>query len=125
MENINLISSVEFQRRCDEEDRSGRLYISWVGCNEIRGKYCTTWRDERTKELFAVESVKSVHMGFNSNEDGKIEELISTVEKYGRAKASYGVLGRTCHEILSYELSKILSQYDFTIGGYDCIVKKR
>ena len=126
MANYNLITSDEFNKRCEEEERSGRFYIEMREALEIGGKWCRVWEDSRTKELFAVEEVKSVNMGFNSDEDGKIDELIATVEKYGKAQASYGVTGRTCHELLAHELSKRLPQYDFEIGyNYYCLVTKK
>lgn len=70
--------------------------------------------------------VRSIYMGFNYNEDGKVEELISIVEKEGACEAYWGVTGRTKHQILSYQLSKELPQYNFNIGeNYECIVTKK
>ncbi len=126
MANYNLITAEEFNRRCEEEERSGGFYIEMREALELDGKWCRVWEDRRTHEAFAVEETKSVNMGFNSDEDGKIDELIKTVEKYGKAQASYGVTGRTMHEILAHRLSKKLPQYDFDIGyNYHCLVTKK
>lgn len=126
MEKHRLITKEEWEARLREENKSNDFYIEAVYVEEVEGKHCRVYKDTRTGEEFAVEEIKYVYMGFNSEKDGKIDELIATVEKYGKAQARYGVTGRTCHELLAHELSEKLPQYDFEIGyNYHCLVTKK
>lgn len=74
-----------------------------------------------------TKEVRTVHMGFNSNEEGKVEEFIRIVEHEGACKASWGVTGRTSHLMLANELAKSFPQYDWEIDydRYGCKATKR
>lgn len=123
MAEIKIISNEELYKMFDEEERTGRDFLEIERQQEIDGKWCQVYKDTRNGKFYASQRRKSVHMGFNSNEEGKVEELIATVEKYGEAEASYGVNGRTCHEMLAHQLSKLLPQFRFVIGyNYQCEV---
>ena len=131
MENTKIITKEEFTKMTSEElkynDKTGRWYIDTVVYEkEIDGKLYTIYKDTRNGNHYAVPQVKTIHMGFNSNEEGKLEEFIATIEKYGACQASWGVTGRTMHEILASQLAKELPQYDFEIGyNYLCVGRKR
>ena len=75
---------------------------------------------------------KQVNMGFNTSRyDGEhwnnaVRKFKDAVERYGIASASWGVTGRTLHQILAYELADALPDYEFEIGyNYKCIARKR
>ena len=126
MAEIKIISKEELYKMFDEEEKSKKYYLDLMGEKEVDGTYCSLYKDTRTGITYASKTLKSVHMGFNSNEEGKLEELIATVEKYGEASASWGVTGRTMHEILAEQLKAQLTQYRFEIGyNYKCEVYKK
>ena len=130
MENTKIITNEEFKEMSKGEiehfDKTGRWWFDTVNFQaEIDGKLYTILIDTRNNNKYAVPTMKTVHMGFNSNEEGKLEEFIETVEKYGECKASWGVTGRTMHEILAERLAKELPQYEFEIEyNYHCVGRK-
>lgn len=131
MEKMKFATREEWSKMLEEEDayydRTGDFYLKLIAsCTEIDGKLYSTWEDTRNGNCYATPTTKTVHMGFNSNDDGKLEEFIANVEKYGECEASYGVTGRTMHEILAHRLATELPQYEFEIGyNYKCIARKR
>lgn len=131
MENIKIITKEEWKEMANEEikhfNKTDKWYFDTVEHEkEIDGKLYTIQKDTRNGNLYAAPTTKSVHMGFNSNEAGKLEEFISIVEKYGECKARWGVTGRTMHEILAQRLAKELPQYEFEIEyNYHCIGRKK
>ena len=126
MAKIQVIAKEEMNEMFREEEASKREYLDYQGEQEVDGIWATVYKDTRTGALYASKTPKTVHMGFNSNEEGKVEELIATVEKYGEAAASWGVFGRTMHEILAEQLKAQLAQYRFDIGyNYKCEVYKQ
>lgn len=93
---------------------------------EVNEQTYSTYRDIRNGDAYMVKDIRTVHMGFNSNLPGKVEELIAIVEEDGVCYASWGVTGRTLHEILASNLAKSLPQYDWEIGyNYLCKATKR
>ena len=105
MKKPKIITERELNDLLEQEFRSGRDYMSWKLEAEIGGLLHSIYEDERSGELYAVRVVRTVHMGFNSNEEGKVEELVGIIER---------------------ELSKELPQYDFDIGhNYRCLVTKK
>lgn len=131
MENTKIITKEEWREMAREEikyfDKTGKWYTETVEFEtEIDGKLYTIQKDTRNGNIYAVPTTKSVHMGFNSNEEGKVEEFVSFVEKYGECQASWGVTGRTMHEILAQRLAKELPQYEFEIEyNYHCVGRKK
>lgn len=131
MENVKIITREEWKEMTRGEieyyDKTGRWWFDTVNFEkEIDGNLYTIQKDTRNDSLYAVPTMKSIHMGFNSNEEGKLEEFIATIEKYGECKASWGVTGRTMHEILASRLAKELPQYDFEIEyNYHCVGRKK
>lgn len=126
MEKMKFVTGEEMSAMLKQEADSGREYLDWEKTQEIDGLLYSIYRDRRTGELYAARQTRTVHMGFNSNEEGKVDELVAIVEREGACKASWGVTGRTMHEILAYQLSKELPQYDFDIGhNYHCLVRKK
>lgn len=131
MEKLKFITKDEWREISREEfewhDKTGKWYIDTVEFEkEIDGKLYTIQKNTRNGDIYAVPTMKTVHMGFNSNEEGKVEEFIATVEKYGECKASWGVTGRTMHEILAQRLAKELPQYEFEIRyNYHCVGRKK
>lgn len=124
---LNIVSKDELYELFQEEDRVKRQFIEYHGCREIDGLLYTVYKDKRNGQLLASRQVRTVHMGFNSNEEGKVEEFIAIVEREGACKASWGVTGRTMHEILAHQLAKELPQYDWEIDyqSYGCKATKK
>lgn len=121
MSNINIITAEQADSMWGDE----RNY-EWVGYREINGREYSVLKNRRTKEEFAAPHTRSVHMGFNSNEPGKVEEFIAIVEREGACHASWGVTGRTMHLILANQLAASLPQYDWEIGyNYHCKATKK
>lgn len=126
MEKMKFVTKEELDDLLEQEFQSGKDYIGWKEYNEINGLLYSIYEDKRNGALYAARSTRTVHMGFNSNEEGKLEELVDIVEREGACYASWGVTGRTMHEILAHRLSKELPQYDFDIGhNYRCLVSKK
>lgn len=127
MENkYTIISSETLCAMFEEEENSGRDYLTSGSQFQIDGLTYVPWIDTRTGKRYAARHTPTIHMGFNSNEPGTIERLIEVVEREGECKASWGVTGRTMHGILAEALKRELPQYDFEIGyNYQCIVRKR
>lgn len=126
MEKMKFVTEEELDDLLEREIRSGKDYIGWKEYNEIDGLLYSIYEDKRNGGLYAARVTRTVHMGFNSNEEGTVEELVGIVEREGACYASWGVIGRTMHEILAHRLSKELPQYDFDIGhNYRCLVSKK
>ena len=127
MECYSVITKRRLSSLFQEEKSNGKEFIEWIKQEECEGLLYNFYIDKRTGKQYAVREARTVHMGFNSNEDGKIDELIAVVEREGGCKASWGVTGRTSHELLAKKLKELLPQYDFEIDYdmYHCIVTKR
>ena len=127
MNTISIITNRKLNAMFEEEEQSGREYIECSGRQEAEGFLYTVYKDTRTGKEYAVREIRTVHMGFNSNEDGKVEEFIGIVEREGVCKASWGVTGRTAHLMLAMSLEALLPQYEFEIDydRYLCLAKKR
>lgn len=124
---MNIISKDQWYEMLEAEEKSGREYLEPVDeVDGADGLLYTIWEDKRTGKQYAVKKARTVHMGFNSYEPETIEKLVEIVEREGECKASFGVTGRTMHEILAHQLAKELPQYDFEIGyNYHCLVSKK
>ena len=127
MENINIISMEKLTDMFEEEEKCRRSYLDLVGRQEIDGLLYDVYEDNRTGKKYAAWQPRTVHMGFNSNEPGKVEEFIAIVEREGACNASWGVTGRTAHLILANKLRESLPQYDWEVSyeHYGCKAKKR
>lgn len=113
----SVISEAKLRRFFEAEDE-GKMKIDYCGTMEVEGFLYELYEDTRTGKRYAVRMIRTVHMGFNSNEDGKVEELVSVIEREGTCKASWGVTGRTMHLMLANKLAEMLPQYDWDID-YD------
>ena len=127
MENINIISREKLSEMFEEEEKSRGYYIEMLGQQEIDGLLHTIVEDKRTGKKYAARKTRTVHMGFNSNEEGKVEEFIAIVEREGACNASWGVTGRTMHLMLANQLRASLPQYDWEVSyeHYGCKATKR
>jgi hypothetical protein len=131
MKDVKIVTKEEWKEMTKGEieyyDKTGRWWFDTVEFEkEIDGNLYTIQKDTRNDNLYAVPTMKSIHMGFNSNEEGKLDEFVATVEKYGECKASWGVTGRTMHEILAERLARELPQYEFEIEyNYHCVGRKK
>lgn len=127
MECYSVITKRKLNSLLKEEEKAGKEFIEWIKLEECEGLLYNFYIDKRTGKQYAIRESRTVHMGFNSNEDGKIDELIEIVEREGGCKASWGVTGRTAHELLAQKLRDLLPQYDFEIDYdmYLCIVMKK
>lgn len=127
MSKLYFITKEQKHQIFAEEQRTGKLIYEWVGEREIDGRLYSIYKNKRTHEEFASPQVRTVYMGFNSNEEGKVEEFIQIVEKEGECLATWGVTGRTMHEILARRLAEELPQYKWEIGYefYECKATKR
>ena len=125
-EQLNIVTREEADERFAAEHKSGRWYIEYAGECEANGLLYHIYRDGRNGYEFALRQVRTVHMGFNSNEPGTLERFVEIVEREGSCNASWGVTGRTMHSILGHQLAALLPQYDWTIGGnYECRATKQ
>lgn len=123
---INIISREELNKLFEEEERTRHEFIDWCKEVEIGGLLYTIYRDGRTGKKFAVQTIRTVHMGFNDNDEGKVEEFVAIVEREGACHASWGVTGRTMHYFLGCKLADALPQYDWNIGAnYECTARKK
>ena len=123
---MNIIEREQLCEMLRAEERTGREYLEPVRKVEAGGLLYGIWRDRRTGKEYAVREIRSVSMGFNSNEAGKVDEFVAIVEREGECKARWGVTGRTMHEILAHQLAKELPQYEFEIGyNYHCVARKK
>lgn len=123
---LNIISKETWYEMLEAEEKSGREYLVDLRYEEIDGKRYGVWQDKRTGEEFAIREIRTVHMGFNTNEEGKVDEFIAIVEREGECYASWGVTGRTMHGLLAEKLARELPQYDFEIGyNYHCLARKK
>ena len=113
---LNIVTNEEANEMFEAEYKSGREYIDICGQVEHEGLLYTQYVDKRFNYHFAVQSIRNVHMGFNSNEPGKVEEFVAIVEREGACTATWGVTGRTMHQILACKLADSLPQYDWEIG---------
>ena len=121
-----ILTKEELNEMLREEAKAKREYFDYQGEEEIDGLLYSRWLDTRNGEQYVCREIRSVHMGFNSNEEGTVEKLIEIVEREGACKASWGVTGRTMHSILASQLAQQLQQYDFEIGyNYECIARKK
>jgi len=70
---------------------------------------------------------RSVHMGLNSIEPNKVEEVKMAVEEFGEVEVSWSCTGRTLHYTLALQLADMLPEYEFEIDydHYKCICRKR
>lgn len=126
MKTPKIIARESLNEMLKQEMKSKKDYLDWLGEKDIDGKFYSVWEDTRTGETYAVKTLKGVNMGFNTIEKEAVAEVIETVEKYGDAKARWGVTGRTMHSLLAQELSRMLPQYRFEIGdNYECYIYKK
>lgn len=126
MAKTEIISHERLNEILEKEEATGRELLDILGNREIDGRLYSMWKDKATGTEYAVPEVRTVHMGFNSNEPGKLEEFVEIVEREGSCNASWGVTGRTMHGILGHQLAKQLPQYDWIIDdNYFCRAKKR
>jgi hypothetical protein len=68
-----------------------------------------------------------VSFGLNSIPKEKVKEFVEKVEEFGECEAHWACTGRTRHEMLAYQLSDLLPQYNFEIDyqDYECIARKK
>lgn len=126
MSKFKIITEEQWCSMSEQELRSGREYLHWDGYEERDGLLFSVYLDKRLGKRYGVRTVRSVHMGFNSNEEGKVEEFVAIVEREGACKATWGVTGRTMHQILAGQLAKLLPQYEWEIGyNYECKATRR
>lgn len=123
MEHISIISKKKLNAMLEENENA----FEWLGEREYEGFLYSVWENRQSGKKYATRVIRTVHMGFNSNEDGKVEELCNIVEREGGCNASWGVTGRTMHEMLARKLARELPQYEFKIDyqSYGCLVQKR
>ena len=123
---LNIISKETWYEMLEAEEKSGRDYLGYLRFEESDGLLYEVWQDTRTGKEYAVRKSRSVNMGFNSNEEGKVDEFIAIVEREGECYALWGVTGRTMHQILAEQLARELPQYEFEIGyNYHCLARKK
>lgn len=120
---IEIITKRKLNSILEKDDR----YIEYARQEECEGLLYSVYTDTRNGKEYAVREIRSLSMGFNSNEDGKVDEFITIVEREGACKAFWGVTGRTMHLMLAQQLAAQLPQYEFELDYdlYKCIGKKR
>ena len=126
MSKFEIITEEQWCSMSEQELSSGREYLPWDGYEERDNLLFSVFPDKRTGKRYGVRTIRSVYMGFNSNEEGKVEEFVAIVEREGACKATWGVTGRTMHQILAGQLANSLPQYDWEIGyNYVCKATRR
>lgn len=128
MEHITIITNRKLNAMFEEEERSGRTYLECLpNVEDEDGFLYSVYKDERTGKKYGVREIRSVRMGFNSNDEGKVEEFISIVEREGVCKAFWGVTGRTMHLMLAEQLAASLPQYKWELDydSYLCKAMKK
>lgn len=129
MKKMKFITNVELYDLLEQEFESGKDYMDRKKTIEIDGLLYSVYQDKRTGNLYASRTIRTVHMGFNSNDVGAVEKLTGIVEREGACYVSWDVTRRTKHSILAHRLSEELPQYDFddfVIGqNYRCLVTKK
>lgn len=122
MEHITIITNRKFNAMLETQ---GREFV-WRGNRDFEGHLYEIWEDNLTQHLYGVQVIRTVHMGFNSNDEGKVEEFVSIVEREGACCASWGVTGRTMHLYLANQLAKSLPQYEWECTeNYGCKAMKK
>lgn len=120
------ITTHEFMNRLfAEEEATDRDFVEYIEEIEQDGLLYTHWHDTRADKHYLVRAHRTVHMGFNDSPPEKIEQVREIVEREGTCLASWGVTGRTMHEILAYQLAQVLTEYRFEIDGYTCRISKK
>ena len=107
-------------------EKDGR-YIDYVRQEECEGLLYSVYVDTRNGKEYAVREIRSLSMGFNRNDEGKVDEFVAIVEREGACKAFWGVTGRTMHLMLAQQLAAQLPQYEFELDYdlYLCIARKK
>lgn len=63
---------------------------------------------------------------FNDVSDLLVKKVKKAFEETNEVEISFGVTGRTCHEVLSHVIADKMPEYDFEIGyNYKCIARKK
>ena len=126
MKALKIIPMSELESMLEQEERVNGNYLKLEGEQEVDGLLCIVYEDIRTHTRYASREIRTIHMGFNYNEEGKVEEFVAVVEREGACHASWGVTGRTMHMILAGQLADSLPQYDWEIGyNYLCKATKK
>lgn len=73
--NTKFITKDQLHDLLNQEKRDHGNYLHWEGLKELgaQGLLYETWIDQRSNTLLAIKAVRTVHMGFNSNEEDKVE----------------------------------------------------
>ena len=53
------------------------------------------------------------------------DEIVAEVEKNGAVSLSWSCIGETRHTMHSRQWAKAMPEYDFEIGRYKCVVRKK
>ena len=118
-----IISNAKLDTMLELEERTGKNFMEYIKQVELDadGYLYSVWQDRRNGKLYAVREIRSVSMGFNSNDPGKEDEFEAIMEREGVCKASWGCTGRTLHQMLAMQLADKFPQYRFDIGyNYKC-----
>lgn len=128
MENVKYITGAQISAMLEEEKKTHKTRLEPQLCvKEIDGLLFSMWEDEMTGDMYAVREIRTVHMGFNSNEPGKEEEFIGIMEREGACLASWGVTGRTAHLLLAEQFANEHPEYlwELDYASYRCLAKLR
>ena len=124
---MKVLTNEQLAQLYKEAERIGKNFIKWERTEEgANGRAYNVYKDTRNGEFFEVVVVRSVHIGFNTNNPDKVAELVAIVEREGVCDAYWGVTGRTMHSILAERLAKELPQFNCEIGyNYLCRFTKK
>lgn len=124
---MKALTREELYQLYKEEERIGKDFIEWERTEEDeKGRLYNIYKDTRNGNFFKVVAIRSVHIGFNTNDPDKVAELVAIVDREGVCDAHWGVTGRTMHSILAEQLAKELPQFNCEIGyNYLCRFTKK
>ena len=121
MSKATVISHEKLVKMFEDEEK-GLYDMHWIKEVDFDGLLYTIYQDAKTGDCYAVNIPRCVHMGFNENEPGKEAEFEEIMKREGRCAASWGVTGRTLHQMLAEQLALKYPQYRFEIGyNYKCV----
>lgn len=119
-----IISRAKLHKMFEQEDECGKYDLDFVKSCEYDGLLYSIYFDNKSRNYFAVNTIRTVYMGLNSFPQDKIDEFESIMHKEGQCRVSWSCTGRTLHTILANQLKERYPQYDFNIDyNYLCEAK--
>ena len=91
----------------------------WIKADAAIERWKANGNEEQAKEMteyWEVARAKTLALR---------DEIAAEVEANGVAELSWSCMGETRHTMHSHQWAKAMPEYDFEIGRYKCIVRKK